>query len=322
MNNPKISIIIPVYNAEKYLRQCIDSVLSQTFTDFELILIDDCSPDHCSQICEDYAKQDLRIKVIHHKINQGSVISRKAGLDNSTGDYILFVDSDDWIEKNMTERLYQKAISDYSDIVYCDLIRFEGEKLTHTLPFDSRGKEKIDIIINIIEDNFPGYLPSKLFKRNLFNNVVWPDFQLREDVVICVQAFLNAEKVSYEYSTLYHYRFNSESISSDNKNRYRLINEVYENFRKLDNVLKNRPDYNIYRPSIEKTLKKYKINDRFRLYYYIKRFFMAFIPNGMIVMYRSYTHHNIEKFLLSFVPYGIIILYAKVKAKRNVGDKR
>ena len=318
MNNPKISVIVAVYNTEKYLRQSIDSILSQTFTDFEVILVDDCSPDNCPKMCDEYEKQDRRIKVIHHKTNQGSIVTYRDGINCATGDYIQFVDSDDWIEPDSMERLYGRAVSEGSDIVYCDVIRFtDSGKLSPDFPFDTRGMDKRDIVISMIEEKIPQYMPNKLFKKNLFDNMVWPDFQLREDTVICIQLFLNAEKISYEYSTLYHYRFNEKSISSNNRNRYRLLNEIYENFRKLESILKSRSDYDFYCPAITKALKKFKTNDRFRLYYYIKRFFMAFIPSGMVFLYRSYACYSFTKFLSTFVPYGIIMMYKSLKPRKK-----
>ncbi len=99
---PLFSIIIPVYNVEKYLNKCVDSVLNQTFTDFEVILVDDGSPDNCPAICDSYAEKDKRVRVIH-KQNGGLICARKSGLEAARGDYIGFVDSDDWIEENMYE---------------------------------------------------------------------------------------------------------------------------------------------------------------------------------------------------------------------------
>lgn len=289
MNNPAISVVVPVYKAEKYLKECVDSILSQTFTDFELILVDDCSPDNSPQMCDEYAKKDKRIKVLHHKVNQGSIAAYRDGVNASAGEYIQFVDSDDWIEKNMFERLYQKTVSEGCDFVYCDVIRFttEDNQLYPDTTFDSRGREKKEIVICMIEDKFPQYMPNKLFKKNLFNNLVWPEFMLREDTVIVIQLLLNAEKVGYEYSILYHYRFNKESISSNNKKRYRQIKEVYENYKKLNNILKSRPEYELYRPTLEKMVNSSKSNDRFKAFYYIKRFFMAFVPYGIIAAYRK-----------------------------------
>ena len=109
MNNPAISIIIPVYNAENYLRRCIDSVLSQSFTDFELILVDDGSKDKSPQICDEYASQDTRVRVIH-KANGGVSAARNDGLDIAKGEYITFIDSDDWVERD-----YLSTLSNYRD---------------------------------------------------------------------------------------------------------------------------------------------------------------------------------------------------------------
>lgn len=102
--NPKISIIVPVYEVEPYIHKCVDSILAQTFTDFELILVDDGSPDNCGEICDEYEENDSRIRVIH-KENGGPSSARNAGLNIAKGDYIGFVDSDDWIETDMYEML-------------------------------------------------------------------------------------------------------------------------------------------------------------------------------------------------------------------------
>ena len=316
MNNPKISVIVAVYKAELFLKECMDSLLTQTLTDLEIILVDDCSPDNCPAMCDEYAKQDARIKVIHHQINQGSIVTYRDGINCSTGDYIGFVDSDDWIEKDAMERQFKKAISEDCDIVYSSLIRFSAEnKLFPDTAFDTRNMDKREIVINLIEDNFPQYLCGRLFKRDLFSNIAWPQFQLREDSVICIQLFLNAEKIGYEYSTLYHYRFNPASISSIGRYRYIKINEVFENYQMLESVLKKRSDYDIYQQAIEKILKKFRTPDRFKWYYYTKRFLMSFIPCGIIELYRYRTGRSIRKLLSMFLPYGVLLLYRRVREK-------
>ena len=104
-----VSIIVPIYNAEKKLRRCVESILSQTFSDFELILVNDGSIDNSLKICEKYALNDKRIKIISQE-NKGIVSARKKGIENSTGEYIIFVDSDDWIDLKMVDKLYNKAI--------------------------------------------------------------------------------------------------------------------------------------------------------------------------------------------------------------------
>lgn len=117
---PELSIIVPVYKVEKYLPRCIDSILAQTFRDFELILIDDGSPDNCGAICDDYAARDSRIKVIHQE-NAGVSAARNAGLDIASGTYLGFVDSDDWIEPEMYETMIATAKEKNVDVVVCGI---------------------------------------------------------------------------------------------------------------------------------------------------------------------------------------------------------
>ena len=114
-----VSIIVPVYKVEDYIRECLDSILAQTYPYFELILVDDGSPDNCGRICDDYAKGDNRIKVVH-KVNGGISSARNAGLEVAKGEWIMHVDGDDWIEPDMLEKMYAVAEKSQADIVYCD----------------------------------------------------------------------------------------------------------------------------------------------------------------------------------------------------------
>lgn len=118
---PKISFILPIYGVEKYLNQCVDSILGQTFSDFEVILVDDGSPDRCGEICDAYAAQDSRVKVIHKK-NAGVSAARNTGIDAATGEWAYFVDSDDWLEPDAAETLYQAAMRTGADCVMSDVL--------------------------------------------------------------------------------------------------------------------------------------------------------------------------------------------------------
>lgn len=135
MNKPKVSVIVPVYNAEKYLKCCIDSLLNQTLKDIEIILVDDGSPDHCPAMCDGYAKQDQRVKVIHKK-NEGQGYARNSALEIATGGYIAFVDSDDYIESDAYQKLYSIAMDTKVDGVYFSCQRFDDRgntwKVTNT----------------------------------------------------------------------------------------------------------------------------------------------------------------------------------------------
>ena len=118
---PKLSVIVPVYNTEKYLRECIDSILAQSFTDFELILVDDGSTDKSGDICDAYGRLDHRVRVIRQN-NSGVTAARKRGAETAVGEYISFVDSDDWIEPNMYQEMLIKADIYDADMVLCDML--------------------------------------------------------------------------------------------------------------------------------------------------------------------------------------------------------
>ena len=123
---PAISIIVPVFKVEHYLRKCIDSLLAQTMREIEIILVDDGSPDRCPEICDEYARKDQSIKVIHQQ-NRGISAARNAGLAAASGEYIMFVDSDDWVEPDFCRIPYETAESKGADMVIFSCIRHEGE---------------------------------------------------------------------------------------------------------------------------------------------------------------------------------------------------
>jgi len=227
MNSPKVSIIVPVYNVEKYIRKCIDSILCQTFADFECILVDDCSPDSSGKICDEYAEKDIRIKVIHNEKNEGSSLSRKTGLENSCGEYIQFVDSDDWIEPNMIELLYQKAVSENFDMVVCDYFMCKNDGVTIKSQKDYYCYEKHDIIKQFIAGNIHGNVWNKFVHRQLLLLADFPVYNYLEDCVITVQNLFNADKVGLINIPLYHYWYNPASIVG-NKNRKAKARKKFE----------------------------------------------------------------------------------------------
>ena len=118
MKEIKVSIILPIYNVEKYLDRCVDSLLNQTLKDIEIIMVDDGSPDNCPQMCDEYAKKDRRVKVVHKK-NGGLGFARNSGLDIANGEYVAFVDSDDYVGLDMYKTLYDRAEVDKCDAVFC-----------------------------------------------------------------------------------------------------------------------------------------------------------------------------------------------------------
>lgn len=207
---PKISIIVPVYKVEKYLHRCLDSVKNQNFTDWECILIDDGSPDDSGKICDEYAEKDERFIVIHQE-NAGVSAARNKGLDEAKGEWICFVDSDDWIKKEMLFELFECAVKHQADVVVCGCTTIdETHKCSNFCP--TLGW------LNIPR-NFEWYMQgpwAKLFKYStLINNGIrFPlNITLAEDLFFVFQTFYHTRKIFGINQSLYNYFINSNSVT-------------------------------------------------------------------------------------------------------------
>lgn len=211
--SPQISVIIPIYNVERYLRQCIDSILAQTFTDFELLLIDDGSPDGCPAICDEYAEKDARIRVFH-KPNGGVTSARNKGLDNARGNWIIYIDGDDWIEPTYVEELYNAAINNEADIAIC-AFRFVYEDgssvIEHPTIWDDNKQASLNRYIASIWTTACGSIQkSSLYKDNGVQSPKGLTFC--EDFHLMVRLCYFANKVVSINRPLYNYRQRSSSI--------------------------------------------------------------------------------------------------------------
>lgn len=203
--NPKISIIVPVYNVEKYIHKCVDSILNQSFKDFELILIDDGSPDNCGKICDEYASQDSRVIVVH-KENGGQATARNAALDIARGEYIGFVDSDDYIESDMYEILYNMCIENDCDISNCSsTIYYKDRKVVnggHKFMIHDR-KEAMKVVTEgVLYDEC---LWTKLIKKSLLENIRIPTGIAYEDTAFTYKLIDRAEKICCIGKAKYNY---------------------------------------------------------------------------------------------------------------------
>lgn len=212
---PIISIIVPIYKVEKYLKRCIESILNQSLSDFELILVDDGSPDKCGDICNEYERIDNRIKVIH-KQNGGLSDARNAGLDIAQGEFIGFIDSDDFIHKDMYLILYNTIINSGCNIVQCKFKYFSKEEELNTNIIND-GKytvyNNIDAIEEIINNkNLNTNTWNKLYRRELFNNIRFPKGKIHEDEFVTYKVFYKANSVGYINKELYYYFSNSNGI--------------------------------------------------------------------------------------------------------------
>lgn len=196
-----VSIIVPVYNTEKFLRRCIDSIVAQTYSDLEIILVDDGSTDNSCQICDDYAAIDSRIVVIHQH-NVGSSLSRIRGIEIAHGDYIQFVDSDDWIELNMVEKLVNKALAERSDIVWCNIMLQSTIPSIYSVQFDTNPS---NMLRAIYENKIPAYLVNKIYRLDILQNIEVSDVDMMEDMYYITQILCKNPKMSYISEPLYHY---------------------------------------------------------------------------------------------------------------------
>lgn len=216
-----ISVIIPVYNAEVYLRRCLNSVIRQTYTDLEIILIDDGSTDGSGKICDEYAKSDRRIKVIHEK-NRGVSAARNIGLEVAQGRYVCFVDADDEVDVNYIQYLYSLIIINEADISACSVIRVKEQKGRRNIDKENRDcPEKVftrdEALINMIyKKELTGYSVAKLIKRELIENICFDEkLKVAEDFVFVFEVLKKANKVVYGSNSLYIYYQNPGSCMHD-----------------------------------------------------------------------------------------------------------
>lgn len=239
-----ISIIIPVYNCEDYLYVCLKSVLKQTYSEFEVICVNDCSTDSSLEILDYFAKIDDRIKIFNNGKNRGSSYSRNIGLKHAKGDYIFFLDSDDWISFNTLEELSKNAKSNDSDLVFYKLARFNDRKFILTQPafdlssyfdkntdFNNFSFTYKDIKYHVINTSFAPYL--KLYKKSFLDNYddfTFPEGLIYEDVIFHVKTVLRASKISFVPKFFYVYRIdNLESVMHDDS-------KIFDIFKIIDLV--------------------------------------------------------------------------------------
>lgn len=216
-----ISVIVPVYNVEKYIENCITSIINQTYQNLEIILVDDGSTDFSGIICDKYSEIDNRIKVLHKK-NGGVASARNLGLEVSTGEWVAFVDSDDYIEEKMYEKLYNNAIKSCSEISMCTL---KYKKLDNTIinPFksfyDTKGiKSSLDLLSNIYETDYTNSLCisfcTKIYRRHIFDSIKFREGIIYEDDDLSPKILIKDYKICILDEPLYIYVQNDKSLTN------------------------------------------------------------------------------------------------------------
>ncbi|MGN1300444.1 MAG: glycosyltransferase family 2 protein [Clostridia bacterium] len=230
--NDLISVIIPVYKVEKYLEQCISSVIRQTYRNLEIILVDDGSPDNCPKICDEYAKKDNRIRVIHKK-NGGVSSARNIGIDKAKGKWIAFIDSDDWVEENYIERLHVCAVKENADIALCGYNRIIFNKIEK---INSSGKinrySGNQYLTNSLNPQTGfGLCHMKLINRKIIKNIRFDEsLEVGEDALFNIMITKNIKCAVNNNESLYNYRINTNSV-------VRRFDEKYDK-KYLDSMLK------------------------------------------------------------------------------------
>lgn len=216
MSNPLISVIVPVYKVEKYLPNCIESVQKQTYTNWELILVDDGSPDSCPKICDEYASHDDRIIVIH-KENGGLSSARNAGLDVFKGDYVTFLDSDDFWHKEYLTTLVAMCLDNNADIAQCGFVR--GDELNFP-------ELNVSCEVRVYDNHtiFTQYATkiivwAKLYKRYILEGITMPEGLINEDDWTTWKLYYKAKKIAVTNNPLYYYTVNPASIMGQAKKK-------------------------------------------------------------------------------------------------------
>ncbi|MDQ0152990.1 glycosyltransferase involved in cell wall biosynthesis [Moryella indoligenes] len=251
---PKISVIVPVFNVEKYLKDCLDSIIKQSIQDIEIILVDDGSEDSSGQICDQYAEIDDRIKVIH-KTNGGLSDARNCGLRVASAQYVGFIDSDDCVDLNFYEKLYHSIKNSKSEIAVSAIWHFDGNKklklrqISENTVFSRPDAMKELLISKRISNS----VCNKLFEKKLFDDILFPAGKLYEDEFVTYRVFDRANFISVINETCYHYRYNVDSITHSAFND-RELDRIKASQIKIDFC-------KVYYPELQNYAKRYLVYD-------------------------------------------------------------
>lgn len=256
---PKVSVIIPVYRVEKYIKTCAISLFEQTLDDMEYIFVDDKSPDNSitilNEIIEKYPKRKPQVKILHHLQNKGLPLARQSGLEEASGDYIIHCDSDDWVDLNLYEKMYNMAIANQADIIRCGFVREYG---ANVIACELLGAEDYKDKHKLLTKLFCGYdfasLCDKLINRNLYSNIkLYPKLNMWEDAPLTTQLIFNSTKVLYIEGPVYHYRVQPKSIAHTKDVNAALIRcrQSCMNITLIETFLKNNHSLDEYRDSLD-----------------------------------------------------------------------
>lgn len=330
--NPTISVIVPVYNVEKYLKCCLDSILAQSFRDFELILIDDGSPDRCGEICDEYAKSDERVVVIH-KENGGVSDARNVGIERATGEYLAFVDGDDYISPECLSELYAAVVSNECDMAEC-AIRLVSEGDCSI--YDDAAREEIRILKprEHLFEKGNIYYHLVLYSSSLFSDIRFPVGKYYEDSAIIYKLIYSSRGIARLGRTLYYYRRRDNSLTTADLSRKKILDSVDIQNERVRFFKENKENdiwqlelarncvamIEVYRKAYRKEIPDCSVYDPIDLYRYVKERFRK-IERGAIPK-RHYLY--IKLFLLMphvFSAIGFDSEWPVVKMLRSFSTK-
>lgn len=213
----KISVIIPIYKVETYLKECLDSVINQTWRNLEIILVDDASPDGCGAVCDSYAEADQRIRVIHKEKNCGQAAARNTGMELATGEYLFFADSDDWLAKDALEKLYQglkQFRADCSVGACAVVLEREGGQcsIQYEKPSEERCETSQDAMKHVLLTGSAAW--NRLYKREMLTGLFFPLNRINDDEVFALRAYARMKRIAFLDCETYFYRKRANSITT------------------------------------------------------------------------------------------------------------
>ncbi|KAB7671695.1 glycosyltransferase [Bacillus sp. B1-b2] len=255
--NEIISIIVPIYNVEDYLKRCLDSIIGQTYKSLEIILVNDGSTDSSGELCDIYKNKDTRIKVIH-KNNGGISSTRNAGLEAASGKYIGFIDSDDWIDSDMYQSLHECLVNSNSDISICGVKEVRNNSIIKSNQVEEivtlSSQEAIKLLIE--DKKVKSFTWNKLYRREVFKNIYFPEGKKYEDIYLMHTIFKNAATITLLNEEKYYYMRRDDSITNEKtiENKY----DYYNAYLKRLNDL--RADFNDYLPQLYQPILNLALN--------------------------------------------------------------
>ena len=255
---PHISVVIPVYNSSDYLRRCLDSVLNQDFTEFELVLVDDGSTDESGYICDEYAERDSRITV-YHKKNEGASLARKYGIERAGGEYVTFIDSDDWVANDYLSKLYGLVKHYKVNVSACSnyKVRERSNEIKDCI-YKSSLLSFDEIMPRFFKYEFWGFW-GKIYLKSSFENLHFPMATLSEDYYVMSQLFNKERQMAYTEEPLYFYEYHDNSLSHQKLSKRAF--EEFDNVKAVYDYTKlNMPEYTDYALSnvVETCVKLFK----------------------------------------------------------------